>query len=146
MAPYVQRVREATKLLQHFVITHIPQSENRQADAVSKLASLFDDGKSKNIQWETLTERSINPHEVLSLERSSTWMDPIRVYLTDDTLHADSKEADRVKWRSNWFILYEGILYKKSFVGTPLRGITLEDGKRILEDLPKGIYSAYTAG
>jgi len=39
MAEYVQRVREATKLLKHFSVTHIPRSENRQADALSKLAT-----------------------------------------------------------------------------------------------------------
>ena len=59
MAAYVRRAREATKLLKHFVITHISQLENRHADALLKLASSSNDGKSKNIQWETLTERSI---------------------------------------------------------------------------------------
>ena len=44
MAAYVRRVREATKLLKHFAIAHIPRSENRQADALSKLASSSDDG------------------------------------------------------------------------------------------------------
>jgi len=68
--------------------------ENRQAGALSKLATSSDDGKPKNIQWETLMERSMDLHEVLWLDRSSTWMDPIRAYLTDGTLPADSKEAD----------------------------------------------------
>jgi len=55
MAAYVRRVSEATKLLKHFSIAHIPRSENRHADALSKLASSSDDSKPKNIQWETLT-------------------------------------------------------------------------------------------
>ena len=49
MATYVQRVRELTKLLKYFAITHISRSKNRQADALSKLASSSDDGKPKNI-------------------------------------------------------------------------------------------------
>jgi len=49
MAAYVRRVWEATKLLKHFTITHIPRSENRQTDALSKLASSSEDGKPKNI-------------------------------------------------------------------------------------------------
>jgi len=53
MAAYVRRVQEATKLLKHFTITHIPWLENQQADALSKLASLSNDGKPENIQWET---------------------------------------------------------------------------------------------
>ena len=91
MAAYVRRVREATKLLKHFTIMHIPHLENRQANALSKLASSSDDGKPKNIQWETLTERRINAHEVLWLDKSSTWMDPIRAYLTDGTLLGSQK-------------------------------------------------------
>jgi len=42
-------------------------------------------------------------------------MESIRAYLTNGTLLADAKEAEKVKKRSNWFILYEGILYKQSF-------------------------------
>jgi len=38
--------------------------------------------------------------EVLWLDRGSTWMDPIPAYLTDDTLYADSKEANQMKKRS----------------------------------------------
>ena len=69
---YVQRVREATGLLKHFSITHILRLENRQGDALSKLASSSDDRKPKNIQWETLIERSIDLHEMLWLDRSPT--------------------------------------------------------------------------
>ena len=62
-------------------------------------------------------------------------MDPIRVYLTDDTLPPDPKEADRVKTRPIWFILYEGILYRRSFAQPLLRCVTPEDRKKILEEL-----------
>ena len=94
MVAYVRRVREATKLLKHFAITHIPRSENRQADALSKLASSSDDGRPKNIQWETLMDRSIGLHEVAWLDQSPTWMEPIRAYLADGTLPTDAKEAE----------------------------------------------------
>ena len=78
MAAYVHRMCEATGLLKHFSITHIPRSENRQADALSKLASSSKDGKLKRIRWETWSEKSFEPREVLWLDRSPTWMDPIR--------------------------------------------------------------------
>jgi len=95
MAAYVRQVREATKLLKHFSIAHIPRSENQQADALSKLSSSSDEGKPNNIQWETLTERSIDLHEVLWLDRSPTRMEPIHAYLTDETLPAVPKEAEK---------------------------------------------------
>jgi len=143
---YVRRAREATKLLKHFVITHIPWSKNRQVDALSKLASSSADGKPKNIQWEILTERSIEQHEVLLLDRSSRWMGPIFAYLADGTLPANSKETHRVKRWSNWFILYERILYKRSFARPLLRCVTPDEGKRILKELHEGICSAHTRG
>jgi len=115
MAAYVRRAREATKLLKHFSITHISWSKNRQADMLSKLASSSEDVKPKHIQWKTLTERSIDPYEVLWLDRSSTWMDPTRTYLADSPLLSDHKKADCVKRQANWFILYDGIIYKWSF-------------------------------
>jgi len=43
-----------------------------------------------------MTERSIEPREVLWLDGSSTWMDPIHTYVTDGTLPPDTKEADQV--------------------------------------------------
>jgi len=65
MAAYIRWLREATGLLKHSLITHILQLENRQADALSKLASSIEDEKPKRIQWETLIERSIDPREIL---------------------------------------------------------------------------------
>jgi len=50
MVAYVRRVREATRLLKYFSITHILRSENRQVDALSKLASSSEDGKPKQTQ------------------------------------------------------------------------------------------------
>jgi len=73
-------------------------------------------------------------------------MEPIRAYLTDGTLPSDPKEADKVKKRSNWFILYKGILYKKSFAQTLLRCVTLEEGRRVLEELYECIYSTHAGG
>jgi len=42
-------------------------------------------------------------------------MDPILAYLTDGTLPPYSTEADCVKRRTNWFTLYNEILYKQSY-------------------------------
>jgi len=93
-----------------------------------------------------LTEKSIDLYEVLWLDRSPTWMEPIRTYLTNGTLLADPKEAEKVKKRSNWFISYEGILCKRSFTWPLLRCMTPAEGKRILEELHEGIYSSHAGG
>ena len=68
------------------------------------------------------------------------------MYLTNGTLPSDSKEVVKVKKRSNWFILYEGILYKRSFARPLLRCVTPEDGKKILEELHEGVCSTHVGG
>jgi len=78
MAAYVRRVKKATNWLKNFSIIHIPRSENHQADALAKLVSSSADGKPKRIQWETLRKRSIEPREVMWLDWSFTWMDPMK--------------------------------------------------------------------
>ena len=83
---------------------------------------------------------------MLWLDRSSTWMDPFCTHLTDGTLPADPKEADRVRKRMNWFIIYEKILYKKSFPRPLLRCVTSKERRKILEELHEGICSTHAGG
>jgi len=51
--------------------THTP-IKKLASDVLSKLASSSEDQKLKRIQQETLMERSLDPHVVLCLDRSST--------------------------------------------------------------------------
>jgi len=70
-------------------------------------------------------------------------MDPIKGYLADGTLPAHTKEAERVKKRADWFILYKGILYKCSYVRPLLRCVMLKMGMRILKEIHEGVYSSH---
>jgi len=73
-------------------------------------------------------------------------MDPIRAYLADDTLPPNAKEVDQVKKQANWFILYEGILYKRFYAHPLLHCVTLEMGQKILEELHERICSSHIGG
>lgn len=116
-------VREATSWLEYSSIIHIPWLENCQADGLSELASSSADNKSKTIQWDTLTERSIEPREIMWLDQSLTWMQAFVTYLTYGTLPSDTKEVERTKKGADLFILYEEILYKRSYkCATPEMG------------------------
>jgi len=72
-------------------------------------------------------------------------MDPIRVYLADGALPLDFKEVDRAKRQANWFILYDGILYKRSYTRPLLCCMTTEIGKKILEKL-YGVCNSHIGG
>ena len=73
-------------------------------------------------------------------------MDPIRMYLADEMLPPDPKEANRAKRRANWFILYDGILYKRSYARPLLRYMTPEMGKKVLEELYEGVCNSHIGG
>ncbi|GJW00419.1 reverse transcriptase domain-containing protein [Tanacetum coccineum] len=82
----------------------VPRSENKKADALSKIASTSFAHLSKQVLVEELKERSISTVEVLAVveEEGDTWMTPIFKYLIDGTLLIEVKKARAVKSKSWW--------------------------------------------
>ncbi|GJZ16167.1 reverse transcriptase domain-containing protein, partial [Tanacetum coccineum] len=77
----------------------IPRSENKKADALSKIASTSFAHLNKQVLVEELKEKSINEKEILDVveEESNTWMTPIYEYLTKEILSEDKKKARAVR-------------------------------------------------
>jgi len=67
-------------------------------------------------------------------------------YLRDGTLLQDPKEANQIRKRYQWFMLYEGFLYKKAFTLPLLRCTTSKVGKKILEEIHEGECEAHIEG
>ncbi|GJV42653.1 reverse transcriptase domain-containing protein [Tanacetum coccineum] len=97
----------------------VPRSENKKADALSKITTTSFAHLSKQVLVEELKEKSISTVEVLAVveEEGDTWMTPIFKYLMDGTLPAEVKKARAVKRKSWRFSIINGTLYKKSFLG-----------------------------
>ncbi|GJR50749.1 reverse transcriptase domain-containing protein [Tanacetum coccineum] len=96
MIRYLEKVKALTGGFKAFTIKQIPRSENKKADALSKIAST-------------------------SFAHLNTWMTPIYKYLAEETLLADMKKARAIRRKSWRFAVINGILYKKSFLGPWLR-------------------------
>ncbi|GJV10856.1 reverse transcriptase domain-containing protein [Tanacetum coccineum] len=128
-----------------FIIKQIPRSENKRADALSKIASKSFAHLSKQVLVEELKEKSISEVKVLTVveEEGDTWMTPIFKYLAEETLPADMKKAKAIKRKSLRFSVISGILYKKSFLSPWLRfglpgEIISDNGKQFRDDPFKG--------
>ncbi|XP_056690068.1 uncharacterized protein [Spinacia oleracea] len=96
MIKYMQAVHQEIEHLKSFEAKQIPRTENKQADALLKLASSASCDTPRHKFWEMKDKRSIEQElcapMVAILDRSSTWMDPIIAYKVDgkeilDDLH-----------------------------------------------------------
>ncbi|GJS54914.1 reverse transcriptase domain-containing protein [Tanacetum coccineum] len=141
MIRYLEKVKALTGGFKAFTIKQIPRSENKKADALSKIASTSFAHLSKQVLVEELKEKSISEVEILTVveEEGDTWMTPIYKYLAEETLPADMKKARAIRRKSWRFAVINGILYKKSFLGPWLRfglpgEIISDNGKQFRDD------------
>ncbi|GKB75763.1 reverse transcriptase domain-containing protein [Tanacetum coccineum] len=91
MVRYLEKVKTLTNSFKAFSIKQVPRSENKKADALSKIASTSFAHLSKQVLVEELKEKSI----------SAVKMTPIFKYLMDKTLPVEVKKARAVK-RKSW--------------------------------------------
>jgi len=70
--PYLAKVKKKSSMFQRFEIEHVPRSDNRQADALSKLTSSSPNGCLKNICWEVLSEQMIDAKELFWIDKPIT--------------------------------------------------------------------------
>ncbi|GKD51312.1 reverse transcriptase domain-containing protein, partial [Tanacetum coccineum] len=88
------------------MLTLVPRSENKKADALSKIASTSFAYLTKQVLVEELKEKSINEAEVLAVveEEGDTWMTLIYNYLTEETLPAEKENARVVRRKSGRYV------------------------------------------
>ncbi|GJT23265.1 reverse transcriptase domain-containing protein [Tanacetum coccineum] len=145
MIRYLEKVNTLTSSFKAFSIKQVPRSENKKADALSKIASTSFAHLSKQVLVEELKEKSISATEVLAIveEEGDTWMTLIFKYLTDGTLPAEVKKARAVRRKSWRFSIINGTLYKKSFLGPWLRCVGPLQANYVLREIHEGSCSMH---
>ncbi|XP_052627003.1 uncharacterized protein LOC128133558 [Lactuca sativa] len=117
----------------------IPRSENKRADALSKLASTCFDHLSKKVSVEVLRERSIDEQQVNILTPAGpTWMTPFREYLQRGVLPDDHDEARKIRIKAPSYAMVNGELYKKGFTSPWLKCLDQAKGREILQEAHSG--------
>ncbi|GJU74888.1 reverse transcriptase domain-containing protein [Tanacetum coccineum] len=84
MAQYLEKVKMLTSNFKEFSIKQVPRSENKKADALSKIASTSFTHLIKQVLVEELKEKSIDEKEVLAIveeEGTTRWMTLFRFFL-----------------------------------------------------------------
>ncbi|GJZ69088.1 reverse transcriptase domain-containing protein [Tanacetum coccineum] len=118
MIQYLNKVKTLARSFREFSIKQVPQSENKKADSLSKIASTSFAHLSKQVLVEELKEKSINEKEILAVveEEGNTWMTPICEYLTKEILSADKKKP-----RAIWSTRGNCIRQWKQFCDNPFK-------------------------
>ncbi|GJY34117.1 reverse transcriptase domain-containing protein [Tanacetum coccineum] len=118
MIKYLEKVKSLVSGFANFSISQVPRSKNKKADAMSKIASTSFAHLSKQVLVEILKEKSIQEKEVTTVveEDGLTWMTPIIEYLKEGTLPDDKKEASKLCIKARQYELWEGAIYRRSFL------------------------------
>ncbi|GJV75364.1 reverse transcriptase domain-containing protein [Tanacetum coccineum] len=146
MVQYLDKVKTLAKSFKEFSIKQIPRSENKKADALSKIASTSFAHLNKQVLVEELKEKSINEREILDVveEEGNTWMTPICEYLAKEILPEDKKKARAVRRKAVRYAMINGTLYKKSFLGPWLRCVGPLQANYVLREIHEGSCSMHS--
>ncbi|GJY26984.1 reverse transcriptase domain-containing protein [Tanacetum coccineum] len=110
MIKYLEKVKSLVSGFASFSISQVPRSQNKKADALSKIASTSFAHLSKQVLVEILKEKSIQEDEVMTVveEDGRTWMTPIIEYLKEGTLPGDKREASKLRIKARQYEFLEG--------------------------------------
>ncbi|XP_071709351.1 uncharacterized protein [Rutidosis leptorrhynchoides] len=116
------------------------------ADALSKLVALtFNHFKKQN--WvEEVKIKSIDADCTSAAveEEESSWMTPIVKFLNTGTLPIDSTKARKIKMKAQIYLLDNGVLYKKSFLGPHLRCLNPTQAESIIREVHEEMYALHS--
>ncbi|KAL0395043.1 UNVERIFIED_CONTAM: hypothetical protein Slati_4470500 [Sesamum latifolium] len=142
-------------------LEHLPRRDNKQADALAKLASILSmTDKEARIpickSWiippifsddkdDTFQEEENHVMEVFETEEEDWWQ-PLVDYLKYGKLPSDPRRRIDIRRRATRFIYYKGTLYRRSFEGIFLRCLSDDEKDQAMEEAHSGVCGAHQSG
>ncbi|XP_071687573.1 uncharacterized protein [Rutidosis leptorrhynchoides] len=141
MKRYLQLVEKILKFFETLEVLQISRNKNTKADVLSKLATLTFDHLHKKVLVEVLKDKSIDEKVVVATveEGGPCWMTPYVKYLKDGTLPGDVTEARRIKVSAPFYVLENGVIYRKSFNGPNLRCLAPQKAIDVVKEMHEGL-------
>ncbi|XP_071727552.1 uncharacterized protein [Rutidosis leptorrhynchoides] len=130
---YLVKTKELIEGFNSFAIEHVRRSQNKKADALSKLAD--------RVLVEVLKNKSISKTEVDDLiqEDEKTWMTPKREYMEHGILPEYKNEARKIRVNPPTYKLMNGRLYRRSFLTPWLYCVRPSQASIIIQEVHEGI-------
>ncbi|XP_027157186.1 uncharacterized protein LOC113758608 [Coffea eugenioides] len=143
MKKYLTKTQEVIALFGAFEIERVPRSQNKRADALSKLASSSFAHLSKEVLVEVVKHKSIDQIQVLAIDSPASWMTPIMDFLNSGTLPESKTEARRLQLRTARYTYAGGTLYRRSYLSPWLKCVTPKEGDYVLREIHEGLCTAH---
>ncbi|GJQ90430.1 reverse transcriptase domain-containing protein [Tanacetum coccineum] len=101
MQRYLSKSKDLITCFETFSITQVLRIQNKQADALSKMASVSFAHLTKKVLVEILLCKSIEVVEIMAIveKTSNTWITPIKEYFENGTLPEERRKARQLKAR-----------------------------------------------
>ncbi|KAL0439644.1 UNVERIFIED_CONTAM: hypothetical protein Slati_2447400 [Sesamum latifolium] len=112
-------------------IEHVPRKDNKQADALAKLAS-------------TLTTLEDNAR--VPICKKEDWRQPLIDYLKYEKVPDDPRRKVDIRRRATRFIHHNDTLYRRSFDGVFLRCLSDDEAIQAMEEAHSGVCGAHQSG
>ncbi|XP_076919719.1 uncharacterized protein LOC143580638 [Bidens hawaiensis] len=141
IASYLVQARQLIQNFKSCKVKHIKRSENKSADALSKLAATSFEHLEKEVGVETLAEPSVPPRKVcITQNAEESWITPIKEYLAEGLLPQEEVEAQKIRHKTLQYKMKGGILYRRSFIWPLLRCVDADDAAYLIREIHEGIY------
>lgn len=149
MVEYLEAYRRLEAQFREVQIQQIPREENGQADELARLASSLTEWASRDplyIEATTTTLTAPEEEEVVVANQSlgkltkgeesrvPNWRSELEVYFKEGTLPTDPKVASAFV-RAQYFLLVDGVLFKRSYVRPLLRCLGSEEVEFVLREI-----------
>ncbi|XP_021975373.1 uncharacterized protein LOC110870505 [Helianthus annuus] len=122
-----------------FKVIHTNRSENKHADALSKLAATSFKHLAKEVRIEVLSNPSVPLHVNMVEIWNPSWMSPIIMFLQHGTLPEGKAEARKIHNKALNYEMANGIMYQKSYMGPLLRCVDKHDAQYLVREIHEGL-------
>ncbi|GKB45338.1 reverse transcriptase domain-containing protein [Tanacetum coccineum] len=146
MIQYLEKTKALRDNFKVFSIEQVWRSENKKADALSKIMSTIFAHLTKQVLVEILNKKLIEEREILTImeEEGYCWMTPLIEYLAEGTLPAEIKKAREIKIKARQYALVSGVLYRKSFLEPWLRCVGPVQAEYVVKVIHEGSCSMHS--
>ena len=138
MKRYLDQVKRRVDDLQAKII-QIPKGENKQADRLTKAASIEHMITHGNVLSFVQLSPLIDSSDVKEIGSESNWTTTIAPYLKDGILPDEKKTARKLKVQAVRFILIKDVQYKRGFSRPYLRCLGNEEADYVMREVHEGI-------